>query len=287
MRFLERRRRGRAFAKLNLGLVVGRRGVDGYHPIRSLSQTVSWADELAVGPAAEDGLEVSGDAPADESNLAWQALVALRRHTGAAAPASLELRKSIPTAAGLGGGSADAAAVLGLSGLDSETLSSLAQLLAADVPFALVGGSAIVEGRGEQVTPVTALAGFAVAVVVPPVELETATVYAAWDRLNEPAGRPFPERALPPPLRDYVPLANDLTPAAASVEPAVLDWRDELETAWGLPAAMSGSGPSLFGFFASLDEAHSALKVVPAGARAAQAVEPVAAGWEAVEHEEG
>ena len=289
MRFLERHRRSRAFAKLNFGLVVENLGADGYHPIRSLSQAVTWADEVAVGPSDEDSFEVTGVSavPAGESNLAWRALVALRGLTHRAKPVSLELHKAIPVAAGLGGGSADAAAVLGLSGLDAEALGALAVTLGADVPFALVGGSAIVEGRGERVTPVAALAGFAVAVIVPPIALPTATVYAAWDRMDGPSGPPFPERSLPPALREYAPLANDLTPAAASLEPTVLEWRDELAGAWGLPVAMSGSGPSLFGFFTSLDEAQSALAVAPPGARATRAAQPVGSGWETVEDAQG
>ncbi len=138
-------------------------------------------------------------------------------------------------------------------------------------------------GRGEQVTPLPAVLGYALAVVVPPVELSTGQVYRAWDDLGGPTAAPLPVGALPPGLRGHAPLGNDLYPAAVAVAPLVAEWRHELEARWGRPVAMTGSGPTLFGFFVDLDEAAAAVAGIPPGARAANAVVPVAEGWSVTE----
>lgn len=279
--------RASAYAKVNLGLRVAGPGPDGFHPLRALFQSVAWADEVDLEPADADAIVVvHGGAPEDESNLAWRALAAVRSIGGAAEPMRVQLRKEIPAGAGLGGGSADAAAVLGLAGrrygVDREALLGLAAELGADVPFAFIGGSALVTGRGEIVEPLPAITGFALAIVVPPVELETPRVYRAWDTLGEPQGPALTAAALPPALRDYAPLGNDLYPAAASLAPQLDDWRDELSRRWDTPVAMTGSGSGLFAFFPTLDEAAGAIEAIPIGARGAQAVEPATRGWEPI-----
>ena len=114
---------------------------------------------------------------------------------------------------------------------------------------------------------------------MPPVELETPRVFAAWDRLGEPRGPEVAPRHLPPVLRSHGPLVNDLYPAAASLAARLDDWRDELAAAWGRPVIMSGSGPSLFALFLDVAEAEAALDVVPPGPRAAHAAEPLPEGW--------
>lgn len=279
--------RASAYAKVNLGLRVAGPGPDGFHPLRALFQSVTWADEVDLEPADADAIVVvHGGAPEDESNMAWRALAAVRSIGGAAEPMRVQLRKEIPAGAGLGGGSADAAAVLGLAGrrygVDREALLGLAAELGADVPFAFIGGSALVTGRGEIVEPLPAITGFALAIVVPPVELETPRVYRAWDTLGEPQGPALTAAALPPALRDYAPLGNDLYPAAASLAPQLDDWRDELSRRWDTPVAMTGSGSGLFAFFPTLDEAAGAIEAIPIGARGAQAVEPATRGWEPI-----
>lgn len=279
--------RASAYAKVNLGLRVAGPGPDGFHPLRALFQSVTWADEVDLEPADADAIVVvHGGAPEDESNLAWRALAAVRSIGGEAEPMRVQLWKEIPAGAGLGGGSADAAAVLGLAGrrygVDREALLGLAAELGADVPFAFIGGSALVTGRGEIVEPLPAITGFALAIVVPPVELETPRVYRAWDTLGEPQGPALTAAALPPALRDYAPLGNDLYPAAASLAPQLDDWRDELSRRWDTPVAMTGSGSGLFAFFPTLDEAAGAIEAIPIGARGAQAVEPATRGWEPI-----
>lgn len=276
--------RAEGFAKVNLGLRVGSVGPDGYHPLRGLFQSVTWADAVSLEPANEDEVSVTeGAAPTDESNLAWQALLAVRSAAGASDSMRVELHKTIPTGAGLGGGSADAAAVLALAGrrfgVDGKSLIDLAAPLGGDVPFAFIGGSAIVSGRGDIVRSLPPITGFALAVVVPPLELSTPSVYRTWDELDEPQGPTVGAAELPPALRDYAPLGNDLYPAAAHLSPQLDDWRDELAGRWGTPVAMTGSGSGLFGYFPTLDEAAGAAAAIPVGARAAEAVEPTATGW--------
>jgi 4-diphosphocytidyl-2-C-methyl-D-erythritol kinase len=273
-----------AFAKVNLGLVVGSRAADGYHPITSLAQSVSWSDHLELHVAEDDDFTAEGMA-ASESNLAWRAVMAVRALAGSNRPLSLQLSKRIPVAAGLAGGSADAAAGLGLTaallGLRADLTAAAAEL-GADVPFCLSGGLAIMEGRGERLTAQRARGGYALGLVVPPVELPTPVVYERWDAMDEPVGPTMPDGALPPTLRDYAPLRNDLQPAAEAIAPEIADWRADLQRHWGRPVMMTGSGPTLFGFFLDEDEAVSAITGRSDEARAARAAVPVSQGWRRV-----
>jgi len=273
-----------AHAKVNLALVVGRVRPDGYHELRGLFQSLDLADRIAVDLADVDELVVDGGAPSiPGENLAWRALEAVRDLTGMRRAMRMVLAKRIPTQAGLGGGSADAAAVLGALGADVDPgrLAGAAAELGSDVPFGLVGGTAVVRGRGEIVEPLPFAAGYALAVVVPPVELSTPEVYRRWDDLDGPRGPAIPAAALPPSLRDLLPLRNDLYPAAASLAPDLDDWRAELEARWDVPVAMTGSGSGLFGFFPTRSEAAAAADVAPGGVRFADAAEPVPRAWEA------
>jgi 4-diphosphocytidyl-2-C-methyl-D-erythritol kinase len=274
-----------AFAKVNLSLRLRPRDGTGRHPLHSLVQSIDWADGLVLDGAAADAFTVRGlPAPADESNLAWRALEAARASAGARrAPVALTLDKHIPLAAGLGGGSADAAGTLVLAaerfGLTPEQRGVLAPGLGADVPFCLVGGTAWMEGYGERLAPLPLLGGFWMAVVVPPFEVSTAAAYGRWDDLGGPAGPEPHSRDLPPGLRAGEPLANDLAPAAESLAPELGDWRADLRRLWGRDVLMSGSGPALFAFFASAEEAAQAAAAV-SGARGARACGPVPQGWQ-------
>jgi len=273
--------RTRAAAKLNLGLRVASPGGDGFHPIRSLCQTVSWYDQVWLWEAEEDSFVVEGPItglPAQDDNLAWRAREMLRGSNRGGRQLGLRLEKHIPLAAGLGGGSADAAAVLRLGAelLGGGDWGRSARELGSDVPFALIGGCAVVEGSGEQVSTVAPMpSGYAVGIVVPSPWLSAGAVYQAWDRLGGPSGRDFPTQALPPTLRQFAPLGNDLESAAASLSPELAEWSQELAGRWGRPVALSGSGPALFGFFVDLDEAEAALTSVPRGTRGSYAAVPV------------
>ncbi|NNF68202.1 MAG: 4-(cytidine 5'-diphospho)-2-C-methyl-D-erythritol kinase [Acidimicrobiia bacterium] len=272
--------RARAFAKVNLALRVGGVRSDGFHELSSLSQSIDLHDTVEL---IDHGVEVDvSGVPTDHTNLALAALEAVSEAAGGP-PTGVRLTKRIPTRAGLAGGSADAAAALGLGGerygMDRSVLARIAPGIGSDVPFCLVGGSAIVSGRGEVVESLDPLGGFALGVVVPPLELSTAAVFAAFDGLGPGDPPSIGGSALPPPLRDLGPLRNDLYRAAVSVAPGVADWRSELESRWGRPVAMSGSGSSLFAYFTDWDEAASACDDVPVGARLAIGCTLMDRGW--------
>jgi 4-diphosphocytidyl-2-C-methyl-D-erythritol kinase len=272
--------RWEAPAKVNLSLQVGPADPSGLHPLRSLVQTIEWADLLTIEEGEEDRLVVEGaDLPTGGDNLIWKAVSALRTAAGMSGPClDLHLRKALPVAAGLGGGSSDAAAaLLGLARLAKASpvvAEAVAPTVGADVPFLLVGGCAWAEGHGELLERVDLRPDFALAVAVPPAQLSTGEVYRNWDRLEQPEGPSFSGRQLPPSLRPYGPLRNDLTPAAVGLHPELADWISDLSGRFGRPVAMTGSGPGLFAYFGDLDEATSALAALPASTRAAAAALP-------------
>lgn len=261
-------------AKLNLSLLVRSPDPGGYHQIRSLVQTVEHCDLLEFDETDEDRLEVVGaDLPDGGDNLVWKAISGLPRPS-----LSIRLVKRIPVAAGLGGGSSDAAAALGavgeITGVARPRLVELAQEVGADVPFFLTGGTAWLEGYGERISAGPELGEWAVAVAVPNFELSTPDVYRRWDRLGGPIGDEARTRSLPPPLRKIEVVRNDLTPAALDLRPELGDWMSDLADRWERPVAMTGSGPALFSFFPDLDEAESAVNAAPSGARSVFAAAP-------------
>ncbi len=276
---------GVAFGKVNFGLRVGRLRADGFHPVSGIFQSIGVADELTLSSADEDSISSAAGRPvADElDNLAFRAAAAVRAEAGSAQPLAITLDKAIPAAAGLGGGSADAAGALALAGryfaVSADKLAELAPRLGSDVPFCFAGGTARVGGRGEQVQSIPALGGFALAVVVPPFEVSTPAAFLRWDEMGEPSGLRMPQAALPPQLRAEGDLINDLYPAAASLVAGLDDWRADLERAWGRHVMLSGSGPSLYAFFLDSEEAAAAVAAVPAGARFAEACDLSAVGW--------
>jgi len=260
-------------AKLNLSLRVQAPDTSGYHPLRSLVQTVEWCDTLSLAEADEDRLAVEGALGLDDrSNLMWKAVDAL---SGDRERPRLQLKlfKRIPVAAGLGGGSSDAAAALhAFSDMTGWAIEEgLPSKIGADVPFLLIGGTAWMEGYGESITPIDSLKGFATGIVVPPFEMPTRDVYMRWDELGGPVDGGISGRYLPPSLRSLEPMANDLTAAACSLDESLAYWIAELAARWERPVCMSGSGPALFSYFADVEEAEAALGEVPSEARAVAA----------------
>jgi 4-diphosphocytidyl-2-C-methyl-D-erythritol kinase len=213
----------RAPAKLTLSLRVTGVRPDGYHLIDAEMVTLDLADRLTIDTSGT-GLTASGPysegVPLDERNLVARALKAVGR------TARVNIDKQIPHGGGLGGGSADAAAVLRWAGFDDL---HQAANLGADVPFCVVGGRARVQGIGEIVTPLpTFLGDFTL--VIPPLSCSTPAVYRAWDDLGGPS----------------VDGPNDLLPAALVVEPRLLEWRDRIGTAAGAEPSLAGSGATWF-----------------------------------------
>ena len=193
---------------------------DGFHLLESEMVTLDLADELEITDG--DGLEVEGNdaVPPGDDNLVVRALRAAGRS------AHVRLRKRIPVGGGLGGGSADAAAVLRWAGV---TDLGVAASLGADVPFCLVGGRAWVTGIGEAVEPLP-FVDREFTLLTPPFGVFTPAVYKAWDELGGPTG-------------DGV---NDLEPAALAVEPRLARWRDTLGDATGQTPVLAGSGSTWF-----------------------------------------
>jgi 4-diphosphocytidyl-2-C-methyl-D-erythritol kinase len=252
-------------AKLNLCLYVGPRREDGLHEIRSLFEPLELADELRVTQAEEDKVICEGiEAP----DLTARALAALREHGWKGAPLRIEVTKRIPVAAGLGGGSADAAAVLRLARGQVEGLRAIAAGIGADVPSQLQPRPGLVAGAGEVIEPATPPADHGV-VLIPQAEgLATAEVYAEADRLGSPRGENELE-AIRRRLRDAVDeggspltyrehLVNDLQPAAISLRPEIEDALGALEDADAPHAMMTGSGPTAVGLYPSPEEAREA-----------------------------
>ena len=263
-------------AKINLSLRVESVGSDGFHPLRSVTQTVEWLDTLEVATGDEHRLVIDGaDLDDGSDNLVWKAVHALVGRPDRPR-LSMKLHKVLPIAAGLGGGSADAAAALMAAakvyGMSAAQVAEIAARVGADVPFFLRGGSMLMEGRGDRLTELEPLAGFAIAIAVPPMELATPAVFRRWDELGEPRGSGVSKRDLPPGLRGGEDLANDLLPAALDLAPELGDFMAEVTDAWGRSVAMSGSGPSVFAYFADAEEAASAVDDLRVEHRSAKGV---------------
>jgi 4-diphosphocytidyl-2-C-methyl-D-erythritol kinase len=269
---LSKRSRGRAqvvlrtSAKVNLALeVLGKRG-DGYHEIATVLQAVDLFDRLKLEAADTLSLHTDDpDLPTDDGNLVMRAARLLRKAAGIEAGARIRLSKRIPVAAGLGGGSSDAAAALwGLSQLwrlrwPKARLQELAVELGMDVPFFLGTGRAVARGRGERLTTLPGGGGYALVLVNPRVPLSTREVYgrvpAGWRA--EATGTERVIEALRTRNVNTVAsaLTNNLESVVEPVLPVIGRMKAALLAAGALGAIMSGSGPTVFGMARSLDHA--------------------------------
>jgi 4-diphosphocytidyl-2-C-methyl-D-erythritol kinase len=260
-----------AYAKLNLVLHVGPPQPNGLHPICSIFASLELADDVHVHPgdAPSDTVECEG---VDGPNLAAAALAAFRSEVPSLPPLAVRIHKRIPVAAGLGGGSADAAAVLRaanrLAGdpLDADSLRAIAATLGSDVPSQVEPGHALVAGTGEVVEPI-ALPPLA-AVLVPQAEgLSTADVYAQLDRMEgwrEQVDVEAVRATLDSdPSSWELAFENDLQPAALALRPELVSVIDRLRAAGALVARVSGSGPTCFGLFADRAAAEATAKAMP------------------------
>jgi|RhiMethySRZTD1v2_1073278.scaffolds.fasta_scaffold11076_6 4-diphosphocytidyl-2-C-methyl-D-erythritol kinase len=289
-------------AKINLALAVGARGADGYHPITTVYQAVDLCDEIRATESDDGAITLSvtydgrvatetAQVPLDEDNLAYRAAALLRQRAGIDSGLTMAIRKAIPVSGGMAGGSADAAAALvaadavwGL-GTPRSDLLTLAGELGSDVPFCLVGGTAMGTGRGDQVSPVLARGSYCWVLGLADSGLSTPEVYAEFDRLNKkapPTASEIPPallaalRAADPAALGAV-LSNDLTDAALSLRPELTETLAVGDDCGALGAAVSGSGPTTM--FLASDEEHAldiALALTHAGvcADVVQAIGP-------------
>lgn len=249
-------------AKINLHLAVGAARPDGYHDLVTVFHAVSLFDEVTVAAAEHPGVEVVGEGaahvPTDETNLAWQAAEALAVHAGRRPEVRLVLRKGIPVAGGMAGGSADAAATLvGLAALwkldiARDEVAGLAAGLGSDVSFALHGGTALGTGRGEHLVPVLARHPMHWVIALHHSGLSTPDVYTELDRLRAsggPAGCGAVEPVLEAlaagdPRQLALCFGNDLQAAAVSIRPELRRTLRAGVDAGALAGIVSGSGPS-------------------------------------------
>lgn len=257
-------------AKINLALqVIGQRP-DGYHLIESIVTFTTTGDRLTFTPAEEDTFTLSGrfaallnDTPASD-NLVLKARDALRRALSAEGhstpPVAIHLEKNLPVAAGIGGGSADAAAALrGLmrlwqASLSAETLSEIALSLGADVPMCLDGRPLLARGIGEQITPLPDLPQLFVVLGNPLVAVSTPAVFKLLTRKGNPAIPPVDGGVADLLLH----LRNDLEPPARELRPEIAVISDMIASQGAYLTRMSGSGATCFGLFASADAAEAA-----------------------------
>lgn len=276
-----------ARAKINLSLAVLGTRPDGYHEIESIMQSIDLADDLRIWcpeGQGEDGPPVrlvcnDPRIPANEENLAWKAAALIQKEAGLKQGVEIRLRKEIPAAAGLAGGSADAAAVLaGMNqlfglGLKLEELTKLAFRLGADVGFCLRGGTVLVQGFGERMTPLPDLPGMWLVLVKPAFGLSTRDVYRAYDDLifqtEVGTARTHADtvavldgvmRRSPAHLAAH--MANDLESVAFKLQPRLQEFKDRMEAAGAAKVYMSGSGPTLLAMADSQEAAEEMAAVL-------------------------
>ena len=263
----------KAPAKINWFLGVGGKRADGYHDITSLMQCISLCDTLTFDNA--DSISVTSDlAVPVRDNLVYKAASVLKEYTSFGKGADILLKKSVPVSAGLGGGSSDAAyTLLGLNelwglGLSRNRLSAIASEIGSDVPFFLSGPAALVEGRGEKTIRVKIGSSVALLLVKPAVTVSTAWAYTDFDRMSRNRGELTKKvvdiklfcRALT--RKDFSSLGNmlfnDLEEIVAEKYPVVMEIKLRLIEQGAFFAAMSGSGPTIFGVFGSAEAAEKA-----------------------------
>jgi 4-diphosphocytidyl-2-C-methyl-D-erythritol kinase len=245
----------RAFAKINLDLRVLGKRPDGYHEIRTVFQTIDWFDEIRITAAPRFEFSAS-HGPQDETNLVVRAVRAFERCTKLKAELSIHLTKNIPSGAGLGGGSADAAVTfLGLERfcghmiLESERMEAL-RSLGSDIPFFTVGGRAIGSGRGDEVEPLEDSGEYWLVLVEAGLSIATAEAYS-WLTIS---GKPSSIEGF---RADFISdpesgkAVNDFEQPVFNRYPKLKGIRDELVRVGAFRAALSGSGSVLFGQFHS------------------------------------
>ena len=266
-------------AKINLALHVTGQRPDGYHTLSSLVAFTQHGDDLTVSPAKTDRLTLSGPyaealgSGASDDNIVWKALLTARAVLAAEghhlAPLALGLQKSLPVASGIGGGSADAAALLRIvEGLFPGCRSALRQAalrLGADVPMCFDGVPAMVAGLGEIATPLRRFPEVACLLVNPGIAISTPAVFRQLASRSNPAMAPVPEEGFAS-LADLVfylrESRNDLAVAAIELAPPILALEQALIQASAAFARMSGSGATVFGLFESASAADAAGRAV-------------------------
>ena len=266
----------KARAKVNLGLDVVRRREDGYHEVRMIMQTVALCDQLLLKKTEEQGIRLllgeHSYVPSDEGNLAYRAAALLFEEFKPAEGVEIHLEKHIPVAAGLAGGSSDAAAVLfGINrlfhlGLSLEELQDRGVKIGADVPYCIMRGTALAEGIGEKLTRLPKAPPCTVLLAKPPVSLSTKWVYQNL-KVQELTSHPDIDgqiRALEEGnLKELAAkMQNVLETVSVPAHPEIGRIRDIMKENGALNAMMSGSGPTVFGLFEEMEKAERCRDII-------------------------
>ncbi len=261
----------KALAKINLGLDVVRRREDGYHEVRMVMQTIHLYDRLEMEKTTTPGIELSTNLsylPVNENNLVYRAGKLLMDEFGIAEGIKVYLNKRIPVAAGMAGGSTDAAAMLyGMNelfelGLSREQLMERGVKIGADVPYCLMRGTALAEGIGEKLTPLAPMIKCPVLIAKPPISVSTKFVYQNL-KLDADTKHPGIDRLIKDiRAQDLGAIAGDMGNVLESVTipnyPIIAQIKEQMMASGAINAMMSGSGPTVFGLFEEEETAQAA-----------------------------
>ena len=263
----------KAYGKINLGLDVLRRREDGYHDVKMIMQTINIYDELELKKREDNIINLIVDNPkleADESNLVYKAIKLIKDVYGIETGVNAYLKKNIPLAAGMAGGSADcAAAIKGMNelfelGINEKELCKLGKKLGADVPFCIIGGTMLAEGIGEILTPLKAVEGEYLVIAKPSIDVSTKYVYENL-HVNE-GNRVHPNidiqlEAIAEGNKDtlYNNMGNILESVTVEKYSVIEDIKQDLLRVDAKAAMMSGSGPTVFAVYESEQKANEAM----------------------------
>lgn len=263
----------KAYAKINIGLDVIRKREDGYHEVRMIMQNIDLYDELVVEKTDKDIIITtdSSELPVNEDNLIYKAAKLFLSEHGSDFGVRISLKKNIPVAAGLAGGSTDAAATLlalnSISGTDLsiEELSKIGVRIGADVPYCIMGGTVLSEGIGEILTPIAKCPKIRILLAKPPVGVSTAFVYnnLRLDTVSHPDIDAIIDAIGRSDVKAMCSgLGNVLESVTIPANPVISDIKNIMTDNGALGALMSGSGPSVFGVFESDEDIQKAYDVL-------------------------
>lgn len=262
----------RALAKINLGLDVLGRQENGYHTVRMVMQTIYLYDEVRLIRKKDPGVEIVTNLPympTGEGNIAYKAARLLQDEFDIKEGIRISLKKHIPVAAGLAGGSSNAAAVLfGMNrmfglGLSMDGLMERGVKLGADVPYCIMRGTVLAEGIGERLSVLPPMPKCTVLIAKPPVSVSTRAVYEALDAREEIAVHPDIDGIIRGLEKEDLKavadaMGNVLEDVTIPMHPVIEDIKNEMKAAGALGAMMSGSGPTVFGLFENRVDAKKA-----------------------------
>ena len=259
-----------AYGKINLGLDVVGRLENGYHQVRMVMQTIGIFDELTF-TRRKEGIRITADSdeiPTNEHNLVYKAVRLMKETYNIAGGVEIHLKKRIPVAAGMAGGSSDAAAALrgvdrmyGL-GLNQQELCRLGVQIGADVPYCIMGGTVLAEGIGEKLTPLAAAPDCYILLVKPDVSVSTRDVYTNF-RLDKVKVHPDIDGMIQAVKEGSLSgitsrMENVLEQVTVSRYPVIRDIKDKMKEMGAMNSLMSGSGPTVFGIFCEEEGARKA-----------------------------